>query len=231
MRILVYLLVIVFIFFSFCGRVESSNSDTLEFLNRRVYSFNRGFDKSFMNPVLDRYINCGPIFFDNFLRNFFNNVSELQCLLFSFLMCDLVKLNMCINRFFLNSYFGLFGLVDVTSYYNVHHTLTDLHFFLLKKNKNKINYMMLPLVGPGTMFFNISILVSHILNPFFYFSDKLLFYYFLEVLSKKSFIFFDSSFFHDRMADGYLFLKDVYIQNLEKLYISECDVFLCEQID
>lgn len=218
-----------FIFFILCSftlveRVESFNTNnTLESINRRIYAFNRGFDKSFINPIIKIYIRC-PSILDYFMKNFFNNSAKIQNLLFYFLLHDSISKDDYLNTIFFNSYFGLFGIIDMSSHIGLYCDVVDFQKFLFKKKYYKVDYMMLPLIGPGTMYINIGLVFSYLLNPFFYFFDNFVCYYFLEILSKKSFIFFDGSFFHDKMVDGYLFLRDIYIQHLENIYEFDCDL-------
>lgn len=217
MRILCFL---IFIYFCF---LNSSNLKVDDSFNRRLYAFNRGFDKSFLNPNLTIYIKVCPSFLDKGLENFFKTMSEFNNVCFFLIKYNCYNIINSFYRFFLNFYFGFLGFLDVAMFYNKNYVNFDFQAFLFSLKNENIIYMIMPVIGPSTLYFNFGVLISHFLNPFFYFFDCMFFYYFFEILNKKSVVFFDINFFHSVMLDGYTFLKDIYIQNLESVFNLDVD--------
>lgn len=224
-------LILFFFLFSLFTSLNFTEFKKDDILNRRVYAFNRGLDKSFLNPSIIVYINLVPNFLDRSLNNFYKNISEIQNGLFSFILKDFAFFDRSLYSFFLNSFFGLYGFFDISMVDKSLYIYCDFQTFLFKRGYRKITYMMLPIIGPSTLFFNIGLFISHLSNPFFYFYDYVFFYYFFELLNKKSLVFFDSAFFHYNMIDGYTFLKDVYIQNSQRFLNNDFDFFLSEPPD
>lgn len=225
MRILFLFIFVYFCFFNLSNlKIEDS-------LNRRIYSFNRGFDKSFLNNSLTIYIKVCPSFLDKSFENFFKNISEVTNLYFLFLKSNVTGITNSLYRFFLNFYFGFCGFFDIAIFYGKYYSNFDFQTYMFFSGFKDFVYMMIPMVGPGTLYFNFGLIFSHFLNPFFYFFDYIFLYYFFEILNKRSTVFFDVNFFHGVMLDGYTFLKDIYIQNLESLLDINFDNFLVEPPD
>ncbi|HIH2762939.1 MAG TPA: MlaA family lipoprotein [Candidatus Azoamicus sp.] len=199
--------------------------------NRRTYAFNRGFDKSFLNPILTIYIKVCPSFLDKNFDSFFKTMTEFNNVFFLFIAANFQEIVNNFYRFFLNFYFGFFGFFDFASFYNKNYINFDFQTYLFYSGFKDIVYFVTPIVGPSTLHFNFGLMLSNFINPFFYFFDYLFFYYFLEILNKKSVVFFDVNFFHNVMLDGYIFLKDIYIQNLESIFHFDVDNFLVDPPD
>ncbi len=225
MRIFLY-----FVLFYLCF-LNLSNFKIDDSLNRRIYSFNRGFDKSFLNPSVTIYIKVCPSFIDNSLSNFINNMSEVNNLFFLFFKSDLNSITNSLYRFFLNFYFGFLGFLDIAQLNSKSYRSFDFQIFMFLSGFKDFIYMMIPFVGPSTLYFNFGLIILHVINPYFYFFDTVFFYYFLEILNKKSIVVFDINFFHSVMIDGYTFLKDIYLQNIESLFNIDSDNFLFEPPD
>jgi len=219
-----------FVLFYLCV-FNISNFKIDDSLNRRIYSFNRGFDKSFLNPSVTIYIKVCPSFIDNSLSNFINNMSEVNNLFFLFFKSDLNSITNSLYRFFLFFYFGFLGFLDIAQLNSKSYRSFDFQIFMFLSGFKDFIYMMIPFVGPSTLYFNFGLIILHVINPYFYFFDTVFFYYFLEILNKKSIVVFDINFFHSVMIDGYTFLKDIYLQNIESLFNIDSDNFLFEPPD
>jgi len=225
MRIFCFLVLFYFCFF------KLHNFEIDDSFNRRIYAFNRGFDKSFLNPTLTIYIKVCPSFLDRSFETFFKNMTEFNNIFFLFVASNFNDVINNFYRFFLNFYFGFFGFVDIASFYGKNYINFDFQTYLFSSGFRDIVYFTTPIIGPSTLNFNLGLLFSSFVNPFFYFFDGLFFYYFIEILNKKSVVFFDVNFFHNVMLDGYIFLKDIYIQNLESIFHFNIDNFLVDPPD
>lgn len=200
---------IILIYFSSFNIIPN---ERIEFLNRRIYSFNRGLDKIFSNPCTDFYIKFCPNFFTNKIDNFFTNLFDIQNLFFNFLYLDLNNLKKNFLIVFINSTYGIFGLFKVSDFFNLSYkkySLFNDKFFKLSNN----SYIFFPFLGPFLKNHIFNLLFFQIINPFMYFFNNLYFYLLLEFFNKRSHIYIDDNFFHSSFLDGYSFLKDVYFQH------------------
>jgi len=219
---------ILFLLFFFNFKCENMlNADMLESFNRRMYAFNRGVDRVLLMPSTSFYIDVVPDVIDNGIDNFLKNISECQNFFLNLVTFKLDDLCSGLSRLVINSTFGFCGFVDLSANVNIFYKFFDFNSVF---GFYKSRYMMLPIVGPGTIKSNIYLLFIQLLNPCVYLFDKLFIYYFFEVINKKSQIVFDSDFFHKNMVDGYSFLKDIYMQNIGFKEI-EHDFFLEEPPD
>lgn len=227
MKQLLSIFIIFLLFFFSIQCNDKCRNDLLESTNRRIYAFNRGIDKILVLPVSAAYITFTPDTITENINNFYTNISEIQNLLLSLFFCNPNQILLFFSRIIINSTFGFIGFFDIAKKTNLTHQNIDFNALL---NLYKSNYIMLPVLGPGTIKTNIYLLFTQILNPFIYIFNKLAIYYFLELIIKRSNLMFDTTFFHTNMFDGYSFLKDIYIQNLYKEY-ADMDIFLDEPGD
>lgn len=206
------ILILILLLLFFCYKSEDSLKDEfVESLNRRVYSFNRGIDCILFIPSTSVYVNVVPGVIDDFVGNFFRNSTECQNIVFNLFFYKFDNVINAFSRFLVNSTFGIFGIFDLSKMLNINYQMFDFNYVF---NFSDSKYMVLPVVGPGTIRSHLCLLFIQLLNPYVYFFDKLVIYYFLEILNKKSQLIFDGDFFHNNMIDGYSFLKDAYIQNI-----------------
>lgn len=228
MKRLIFIYMFIFYVFLFSNFYYFNNNYSEDSFSRRIYSFNRGFDKSFFIPSLNIYIDIYPIFIINHLNNFISNIEKVQTTFFYFIIFDNNYFNKFLNQSILNFYFsgGFINFFKNDKLQNL-----DFKEFLYKKNYKKFNYLVMPLIGPSSNHFNLSLIISYILNPFFYFFDNMFVYYLLDILNKRSLVIYDSNFFHKEFFDGYIFLKDIYIQNNINDYNRYDDIYLNEPPD
>lgn len=212
-----YYLFVFILFFILFFNLNIISSNNLESLNRRVYSFNRGIDRVFFNPCIDMYITVFPNVLVSKIQNMFSNLSDIQNLFLNLFFFKFGELDRIFFRVLINSTFGFLGLIDMSANFKLDiksisfFNMSFLPFVFIKK------YMMLPIIGPGSTMHNFNLLIFQIFNPFFHIFNNLFFFYFLDLINKKSSLHFDCNFFHSNVLDGYSFLKDVYFQ---RFYVS-----------
>ncbi len=206
-----YLYIFLFLFILFFNS-DTFSSKSLEIFNRRVYSFNRGIDKVFLNPCTEIYITVLPSVMASNIDNFFSNLSDIQNIFLNLFFLRFDEFNKAFSKVLINSTFGFLGFINLSSNFELDITSTlffNMSFFPVSLSKK---YMLLPLVGPGSTMHNFNLLIFQFFNPFFHIFNNLSFFYFVDLISKKSNMHFDSNFFHANILDGYSFLKDVYFQ-------------------
>jgi phospholipid-binding lipoprotein MlaA len=205
MRKFIYIL-----FFTPLLMINFGITDPFESINRRLYSFNRGIDNILIMPCTNFYIKVLPKFIENPINNFLKNILDIQNCILYILNFDFSKAKISFIRFFLNSTIGLCGFLDIASKFNFNYTYFD--FNLLKHGSYGSYYIFIPFIGPNTLISTSYILISQLFNPYVFMFNDILIYYFLEIINKRSILPFDTDFFHKKMTDGYVFLKDIYIQ-------------------
>ncbi|HIH2762307.1 MAG TPA: MlaA family lipoprotein [Candidatus Azoamicus sp.] len=120
-----YLFIFLFFFILlFNSTILSDNS--LEFLNRRVYSFNRGIDKVFLNPCTEIYINVCPTFLSSKIDNFFSNLYDIQNIFLNLFFFKFGEFNNFLCKVLINSTFGFLGIINLS--YNL--ILMSTHYVL-----------------------------------------------------------------------------------------------------
>ncbi|HIH2762622.1 MAG TPA: MlaA family lipoprotein [Candidatus Azoamicus sp. MARI] len=207
-----YCLFTFIFFFILFFNSDIFNVNSLDVLNRRVYSFNRGIDKVFLNPCAEIYINVLPNSVSSRINNFFYNICDIQNLFLNLFFFKFEDIDKFFSKVLINSTFGLLGLINLSSNLDLNVksiSFFGMNFFPFIFSKK---YIMLPIVGPGFIMYNINLLFFQILNPFFYIFTDVSFFYFFDLIIKKSSVYFDCNFFHSNVLDGYSFLKHVYFQ-------------------
>jgi len=202
------------LFFSGFKTYSFSDNNFFEFLNRRIYSFNRGIDSVLLDKASTIYINIMPKYFKKNFGFFFDNMSEIQNCFNGLILNNVNYFKISFSRFIINSTFGLCGFFDLASSVNIPPNKLEFRDILINFGYNNSSYIFLPVIGPGTLRDDIGLFVTQLFTLQFYFIDKLSIYYFFEIINKKSQILFDSNFFDKNMLDGYSFLKDVFLQNI-----------------
>ncbi len=96
-----------------------SEVDPYEDWNRKVYGFNETIDNWFLRPVAKGYRAIMPDFADRAVTNFFNNLSEIRNLANSLFQLKGESAVVAVGRFTYNTVFGLGGLIDVATMFDL----------------------------------------------------------------------------------------------------------------
>ncbi|MBU2955655.1 VacJ family lipoprotein [Marinobacter sp. F3R08] len=124
--------------------------DPWESWNRKVYSFNETIDRWFLKPVARVYRTFTPKIVDRGITNFFNNLGELRNFTNSLLQLKGESAVVAIGRFTYNTTFGLGGLIDVATAFDLPERPEDFGQTLGYWGSGSGPYLMLPLLGPST---------------------------------------------------------------------------------
>lgn len=124
--------------------------DPYENWNRGVYAFNEFLDEWFLRPVAQGYRAVMPNFADRAVTNFFNNLSEVSNLVNSILQLKGESAVVAAGRFTYNTTFGLGGLFDVATVFDLPERPEDFGQTLGYWGVNSGPYLMLPLLGPSS---------------------------------------------------------------------------------
>jgi phospholipid-binding lipoprotein MlaA len=151
---------------------RTRNDDPMETANRGVYRFNTSADKAILKPIAIRYKKAtkGPV--KKGISNFFQNLTEPRVTVNSFLQGKLGQGMTSMARFFINSTFGIGGLIDVAGYSGAPYHDEDFGQTLGVWGWKKSDYIMMPILGPSNVRDTIGVIVDFFSDPLWYYHDR-----------------------------------------------------------
>ena len=126
-----------------------SEVDPYEDWNREVYGFNETIDNWFLRPVAKGYRTVMPGFADRAVTNFFNNLTEIRNFANSIFQLKGESAVVAAGRFTYNTVFGLGGLIDVATMFDLPERPEDFGQTLGYWGTGSGPYLMLPFLGPS----------------------------------------------------------------------------------
>lgn len=126
-----------------------SEVDPYEDWNRKVYGFNETIDNWFLRPVAKGYRAVMPGFADRAVTNFFNNLTEIRNFANSIFQLKGESAVVAAGRFTYNTVFGLGGLIDVATMFDLPERPEDFGQTLGYWGTGSGPYLMLPFLGPS----------------------------------------------------------------------------------
>ena len=127
-----------------------NKSDPYENLNRKVYTFNDKVDDYVAKPVSDAYKVVTPDFMQTGVRNFFNNIKDINVVLNDMLQGKVQQGAQDTGRLLMNSTLGMAGLFDVASTVGLNQNDEDFEQTLAVWGVPQGSYLVLPFLGPMT---------------------------------------------------------------------------------
>ena len=128
---------------------NTAQSDPYEDWNRKVFRFNQTIDNWFLRPVAKAYRFVMPGVADKAVTNFFDNLTEIRNFVNSLLQLKPESAVVATGRFTYNTIFGLGGLFDVATVFDLPERPEDFGQTLGYWGVNSGPYLMLPLMGPS----------------------------------------------------------------------------------
>jgi len=128
---------------------STADRDPYEDWNRSVFRFNQTIDDWFLRPVAKGYRAVMPGFADRAVTNFFDNLTELRNFANSVFQLKGESAVVAAGRFTYNTIFGLGGLFDVATAFELPERPEDFGQSLGYWGVNSGPYLMLPLLGPS----------------------------------------------------------------------------------
>src|SRR5690606_25501107 len=125
--------------------------DPWERYNRAVFSFNETVDRYTLKPVAQAYRAVMPDLGERAVSNFFSNLSEPRNLINNILQGKGEGALITTARFLFNSTFGLGGLIDVASSFDLPEQDEDFGQTLGAWGVDSGPFLMLPFLGPSTV--------------------------------------------------------------------------------
>ncbi|MFU8877987.1 MAG: VacJ family lipoprotein [Wenzhouxiangellaceae bacterium] len=125
--------------------------DPWEPFNRNMYTFNRTLDKAIMRPIARGYTTVVPDPIERRVTNIFRNLASLPRIANLLLQGRPGDSARMLERFFVNSVFGLAGMFDVATKADIPNHNADFGQTLAVWGWDNSRYLMLPLLGPSTV--------------------------------------------------------------------------------
>lgn len=198
----------------FQAGAQASEDDPWEGFNRKMFAFNDTLDTYALKPLAQGYRKVTPDFLEDGISNVFANIGEVRNLTNNLLQGKLHAAGVDTTRLLFNSTFGLAGFFDVASKMGLQRNDEDFGQTLGVWGLGSGPYLVLPLLGPGT-----------VRDTTARFPDRYngLYYYMDDVSARNTtmgveVINMRASFLDaERLirGDKYTFMRNVYLQNRE----------------
>ena len=126
-------------------------ADPWEGFNRNMYRFNFYFDTYLFLPVVNSYEFVTPVFFQERVSSFFNNIGEVRNLTNSLFQLKGKESASTFGRFVTNSTVGLGGLFDPATTFGLERRQQDFGKTLGYWGSGSGPYLVLPIFGPSSV--------------------------------------------------------------------------------
>jgi len=132
-------------------KLSNPEVDPWEPQNRKVHSFNEGFDRAIFRPVATAYDKAMPDDPQRGVRNFFNNLSYPTHFVNLVAQGKFKESVVITGRFLVNTTVGLLGFFDVASKSGIPDYREDLGQTLAVWGWKESRYLVVPFLGPFTV--------------------------------------------------------------------------------
>jgi phospholipid-binding lipoprotein MlaA len=126
-------------------------ADPFEGFNRSVYHFNFYFDKYLFLPVVKSYEYVTPVFLQERISNFYNNIGEIRNFSNSAFQLKGTESMTTLGRFVTNSTLGFGGLFDPATTFGLERHAEDFGKTLGYWGADSGPYLVLPVFGPSSL--------------------------------------------------------------------------------
>lgn len=205
----------VFFLTSSCMQKGSNKNDPYEPFNREVYKFNMAFDATMVKPPAKIYKTVIPPPVRTGVTNFFNNVNMVPTIANDLLQIAWPQAIKDSWRLFINSTFGIGGILDPAEKWGLPQHSNDFGITLAKWGVKQSPYIVLPLLGPSTLRDALGMPVDYtVFSPYFYIDAGALYPVLtpLSILDQRVQL-FEAERLMDQALDKYSFTRDAYLQN------------------
>ena len=200
-----------------CATGPNANPlDPFEPFNRSVSRFNEELDRAVLKPVATGYKEAVPAFVRTSVSNFFNNISDVWSFINSMLQLKPVDAADNFLRVGVNTVFGMAGLIDFASAFNIERHKEDFGQTLGRWGVRSGPYLVLPGLGPSTVRDTLALGVEFgaRADPVRRFTDVPLrnSLYGLRVVDKRANLLTAGQVLDAAALDKYTFTRDVFLQ-------------------
>jgi phospholipid-binding lipoprotein MlaA len=124
--------------------------DPLEPLNRAIYNFNAGFDRYVFLPIVRAYEFVTPVFVQNRISDFFDNIQEIPTFANNVLQLKADAAGRSATRFIVNTMFTA-GLFDLAGAKGIPQAPEDFGQTLGHWDAGAGPYLVIPVLGPSNL--------------------------------------------------------------------------------
>ncbi len=204
-----------------CASVNgpSPEYDPFESYNRAMFSFNDAVDRTVIKPVAAAYRDYVPSPIRTGVSNFFSNLGDILVVLNDLLQGKFSQARDDTIRVVYNTFFGLFGLIDVATYMGLPKNHEDFGQTLAVWGVSDGPYLVLPLLGPSTIRDTAGLLVDAQADPVYNIRDTQARYATvgLKAVDTRADLLGASKVLDQAAFDRYAFLRDAYLQRRKHL--------------
>ncbi|VAW96847.1 Outer-membrane-phospholipid-binding lipoprotein MlaA [hydrothermal vent metagenome] len=204
-----------------CASVNgpSPEHDPFESYNRAMFSFNDAVDRAVLKPVAAAYKGYVPSPIRTGVSNFFSNLGDILVVINDLLQGKFSQARDDTIRVIYNTFFGLFGLIDVATYMGLPKHHEDFGQTLAVWGVSDGPYLVLPLLGPSTIRDTAGLLVDAQADPVYSISDTEARYATvgLKAVDTRADLLGASKVLDQAAFDRYAFLRDAYLQRRKHL--------------
>lgn len=195
---------------------QSHPGDPWEPMNRKIYVFNDAIDTVAFEPVARGYQRLVPRFARTGVRNFFDNLANINYFANNLLQLKFDDAMHDTGRFVVNSTLGLAGFIDVASEMGLRKSEEDFGQTLGYWGVDSGPYLVLPLMGNSTVRDSFGMIPDMLLNPVFWLHNEgpRTALYMLERVDTRVEFFAAEDLIR---GDPYLFIRDALLQRREYL--------------
>ncbi len=144
-------------------------NDPLEPTNRVIFSVNEGIDTYFLRPLAVGYRNVVPSFGRDRITDFLDNLKTPVYLVNDLLQGNFTLAGTTLERFALNTSFGVFGIMDVAEPMGVPGHQSDFGETMGVWGIGEGPYLVLPLFGPSNPRDTIGLVADSYSDPLDYY--------------------------------------------------------------
>jgi phospholipid-binding lipoprotein MlaA len=188
--------------------------DPWEPFNRHADTFNEALDKVILKPAATWYRDKVPPLARTGVSNFFGNMSDAWSAVNSLLQFRLQDFEESLARVQLNTIFGVFGIFDVASDFNIERHREDFGQTLGRWGVPAGPYLVLPFFGPSTLRDGTALIADFRWDPVHHIGDDTTRYltYYTRAVDRRSNLLTVSSVLESAALDRYSFTRDAYLQ-------------------
>lgn len=133
------------------ANTNTTNNDPYERFNRVMFQFNEVVDKLVLRPLATLFIKIVPKPITKGMGNIYNNIDTVPTVANDLLQANFYQGTSDAWRLAINSTIGIAGFFDVASNIGLEPNKEDFGLTLAQWGYRDSHYLVLPLLGPGTV--------------------------------------------------------------------------------
>lgn len=221
-KLSIALITLLFVRNVFAENAFSSNKDPYETFNRPMFAINDWLDRWILKPIAVLYTKITPKPLAKGISNAYNNIDTVPTILNDILQANFYQAINDSWRLGINTTIGIAGLFDVAAAIGLEpNNKQDFGLTLAQWGWVNSNYLVLPILGPGTVRDQLSIYPNYYLTIYPYIEPDIVEYGVLagSFIVRRAEILRYQNVFEQAALDKYTFVRDAYLQR--RAYLIE----------